>query len=434
MNNKTSLRATAWATLSLILCSGAASGHELNTYIGADIQYSDNSRLLPPPGDVADTWAVPQVRIDYGLQFTNLEGNLRYSAKRTIYDRGTFPDRTDVLGEGTFKWTIADRRLFWNFYQNRNRLTINSRDVDTPDNQTNRSVISTGPVLMLNFGRDSHLQLGATYVDTSFDNGMLVSTKQGQANINYTQSIGARSSVGIFGQYSDTSSDAAILDYKSDRAGVNYTGQGQSWQLELQLGSNHVKRNVGTSFRGTFASAEFTRTTQNTVWRLSATQELTDSALGLSLDQSVENPLDNGDGNFGASDIIERRRYEASTVLNFGEGKSTLDVGAWLDQQDYQTLPEDRDVTGARAEFRYRTSPRVMLSVRANWTQNQFEMALPAAPSEDYDDASWRFSIRYTPNTRLSLNLWTGGTRRKFDAGTPNVESKPSGLIVEYRI
>lgn len=416
----------------LVLTIGpeAALSHELNTFIGFEYEYSDNMRRLPPPSEMDDSRLSPRIEIDYLLDYADFDATLAYSASREIYDKESFEDRTDVLGEGTFRWAIASSRLFWDFYQNRNRLTIDSQETDVPDNQTERNVIRTGPVLQFQSGRQVFM-LSANYVDTSFDSATLLETSQRQYRGLYRLPVSATSEFELEATHADVESDNAVLDYTSERYGVTFRGQGQKHRYAASVGYNAIDRDAGTSFSGVFTSAYYMFEADAFTFRISASRELTDSAIGLSLNDAVADPLNNGDTDFDLSDVVERGRYEATFEYGVPAGRASFGLTAYLDRHDYQTLDEDHDSKGATFTFGYALSPRLDFGYRVEATREEFEL-LPGVPDESYDDVEHRIDLRYRPNSRLTFDLWGAEGEREFVSGDPSLEESRGGVTVSW--
>ncbi len=411
--------------------------HELKTTIGINTEYTDNSRQLPPPDELKELTVTPSLAINYKLEYPSAEANLRYRVARTDYRKDTFEDRTDFTGEGSLQWSIIDKRLSWNFYQNRNRLRIDSLNVDTPENETERNVMRTGPTFQLNFGRDGYLQLNAAYVDNSFDNGRITNSSQVQYGFASSQSVGARTKMGLTGRRSDIEFDNDQFNYKSDRIALNISGTGQSYKYDVNFGRNFIKRDSGEKNSGPFVSLSLGVTRGDSVWNFSANQELTDSATGLSLDSNVSNGLNNGDANFDSTDVVQRSRVEFSYTNQLIPDRLSASLNVAYDEQDFQTLPQDQRSEGAGVSVQLNLSRRMISSYRYNRSKEKLEAAPLSVNGEESVHEIHQIDFRYNVNPKLDIVLSFLHDQRDYEFGLRGIRDYKefsSALSLEYQL
>ncbi len=417
----------------LLFLMADSSAHELTTTIGLGLEYSDNIRRVIREEEEADIVVSPTVSVDYLLEYPEFEATLAYTASVVDYRRNNFDGRTDLVGEGRFRWTIVPRRLFWNFYQNINRLAIDSLDVDTPQNQTDRSIVQTGPAFMMNFGRNSYFRLDASWVNSRFDSGRLAESTQNQYRVEYIQGIGSNLQVGITGQYADVEFDNNVLDYTDSRVGFAVRGTTRNTTYSLDIGPDRIDRSGGASTSGFFIVLSASLTRKNSNWEITANRQLTDSSTGLTLAGNLGNNLQNGDIGFDEADVVERTRYEAGWDYELVPGRSTLNINLYFDKRDYQTRNSDQDTLGARLEYRYRFSRRLSAGYRYEWAQDK--RALDDFSGEEQSILRrHRITLYYQPNQRLNMTCWISDGRRDFSPTDRDYQEFSAGLTVGYRI
>jgi hypothetical protein len=418
------------AALTTFSCSLQA--HELTTTISLDFEVSNNSRLVHGRDKVSDSLTTPALNIDYKLMFTNLAATIRYSLSRREYRDDTFDDRNDVLGEGTFRWTILTDKLFWNFYQNSNRLTIDTGIADSENNRTQRNVMQTGPEMKLKFGRNSFLTFNIDFVESSFDRGNLTRSNQAMFGARYQQGIGARTQVGFSGQYSDVKFDDKILDYTNERLGIDISGTGRRFQYELSFGPNTIRRNSGDSVSGAFLSFKASISSPNTTWGLSANRQLTDSSTGLTLNSNVANGLNNGDANFDSKDVVERSRAELSYQYKIVPDRITLGFNVFFDRQDFKILPRDREIRGANLDFTYRFTNNLSSTYRYEWEYQDYAESITS--SQESVRRSHQLDARYTPNQKVIFILWISDNQRDFSTANRDYLEFVGGVTLQYKL
>ncbi len=424
------LRPKGLLPLVFLLAVLPAQAREMNTWIEIGAEYTDNS-LLVPTGESKDYLYTPRLRVDYMIDNSLLELNLDYEARWTEYDRNTFEDRLDLTGVGDLRITILDRYLFWNAGLNRSRVTLDARDADTPLNETERSVFQTGPEFRLGFGQLAFLTVTADYVETSFDQDQLFETTQGRYGITFIRRLSDALNVTLGAQYIDVSSDEVQLEYEGERYTVGLSGGGERFRYDLTAGRNTIDRNDGSEVAGGFYSARLDLTLRQATWWVASTRELTDSNLGLALNSSPGDALDNGDANAGARDIVDRRRSEIG--LRYELSRSEIRVGATVDEQDFQSLFRDQETYSAFLVLTYNLSPRLRVSLQNDFLDSTFQTS--DVLERTFDESRHVLQFEYRPNDRMTFTLW-GRYRDRSSDDDPleNFDEVGGGITVSFRI
>ena len=163
---------------------------------------------------------------------------------------------------------------------------------------------------------------------------------------------------------------------------------------------------------------------------LNSNRQLTDSQLGLSLNNNIQDVDDNGDGGLRDFDIVERTRHELSLAYN---GTQTSVVYNFTrDHQDYQTLNQDESTQTTSVTLRYRQSASASWSFRMARTTSTFQV--PGAADTRFRQYNRRLTWDVKLNTDLSTQTWIGFDRRRSDAGTTSYKDETIGVRLTYRI
>ena len=413
-------------------CSGGALANEFKTKIGLDIEHTNNSGLVPKGLELHDSEYRPALGIDYTITLANFESSLNYSATRIDYAKNTFADRTDVLGTGTFVWTILDRNLVWNFYQNRSRLKVDSLLGDNPANQTNRDVIQTGPRLSLNFGKNNTLSVNTSYVDSSFTNGITNNSQQGQIGLEYQRTLDSQDSLRLTANAAEVRFDNPMFDYQSQRYGLTFESNPRNFQYAITVGQNSVDRNVGTSFSGAYLSFSVSANRGNSSWSFSGNRELTDSSVGTGVSQNTPGAQLNNDSNLSNTDIVERIRSDISFRTSLSNQRVTLALNLYYDDQDYQTLMQDREVYGFVTDIAYRSTRKLTLSYTFRGTRDTTFNTNTSA-EEESTQVNHRLQGVYRFNPNFRWLLWLENDERNYQSLLRDYDQVAVGLTLEYQ-
>ncbi|XOV86645.1 MAG: hypothetical protein ACFHX7_16950 [Pseudomonadota bacterium] len=424
--------ALALLLLAISVClPGAAHANEMQTFVSLDAERSDNPLLTATGNGLAEVELRPSVRIDYLLDYSSLSANLNYSASQSRFRHETFEDRTEILGTGTARLTIAQNLLYWDFYQNRTRLALESREPLTPNNETRRGVIRTGPQLNWALGARTRLQLGANYISSTFDSGSALETDQMQFSAGLSQQVSAGTNLALNYQQSDADSEVDVLKYKSKRAGVTLSGAGRRYEFSLSVGRSTIDRESGTSVSGAYYASTVSVTLAATRFWFSGTRELTDSSLGLSLNTSPDAAPVNGDANFASQDIVLRERYEALVTRELAQGLITL--GAVYDAADYQNLTRDEVDHTFYLSVQYPLSPRWNVQYKREFRDSSFETVQNLPPS-DFLERNDTLDFVFRPNQRTRFRIGFHNNERAHVLPSESFEEVVVTLMIERRI
>jgi len=408
-----------------------AFANELKTTIGVDAEYSDNSQLLPKGQEVSDTMITPGIDVDYVLDYASFDAQLTYGATREHYTQETFDDRTWIVGEGTFTWNMVDQHLYWDFYQNSNRLMINSVEPDTPDNQTKRHIFVTGPRLRINPDSKKHIDVSANYVSTTFDATTIVDTEQAVGRLVFVNQFSRITSYRIKLEYRDSDCDIqSFCDYTRKRAGIGFTRGTQRWQYSGEAGRNIIDRRFEQRVTGTYGEISARYQTSTFKMDFSATRDVTDSALGLSLNESLSNALDTGDTNFEQTDIVKRTRFEAGFSW-FNNVRSQVHLLLFHDTGDYQTIEEKEITTGGEISLDMGLSPLWSGTLAYRATNDRLETGVP---NQSQRNNRYRMRFRYTPNPRVALTFWLIKQTGSFRLHNSDYTELLGGLGISWQI
>lgn len=411
-----------------LLVAGVVSANELETTLTVTLDYDDNI-FRDRDNEVADLKRTPSLDINYKYDFTSVSAELGYSVRRVDYRDDSFPDRTDFIGQGNLNWSIIDNRLSWVIEHNRNRVSIDNQEAQTPQNEDDRTVVRTGPTIKLLSSNRSELSVNAFYAESNAEETQ--DTEVVNVGVNYTQRLTDTFSLGLFAEVSEIKPEVEAQGYDNDRAGIRFARTSENLNILLEYGKNEVARVSGDENSGPYYSASLIWVTTNGEFSFRANRELTDSSLGLSLNQNVDNGLDNGDGNLGNQDVVDRFHHELSYSHKFQKARFSL--GLTYDEQDFQSLMQDESSEAVRFSFGYDVSRRVSVSYDYNTKKNEFFSGMDQ--KGEFTSELHSLSLQYRINDALSLRFLLKEESREYEQlVVRDYDAAAALMTISYRL
>lgn len=392
-------------TVGFLIYMPAAVANQLETRLRAEIEYSDNVLNLVDDLATSDFLYRPSIMFDYKLDYSILDAHLDYSISPVSYHDDSFPARTDIIGSAEVELTIVDQRFSWILKQTGNRFLVDQQLDDNPVNQINRNVIKTGPKLKQKLG-NYQLNLEVLQSQTSFGNDDFGVSDRTSYEVLLNRQFGRGLTLGITANVTDVEfQEDEMRAYQSERVGFSLNWEGKHLSAQLQFGPSRVDRSSGSSTMAPFVSLGLTRTGRSSEWTLFANNQLTDSATGLSGDGLTQDALNNGDGNFDQSEVIERSRVETHYRLDIIPGKFSTTLTASWDSQDNTDSGDSNRLVNGQFAFSYQFSPRTRFSFSQNYQEGRTISALLVARNERFSLSNSSILFNYNINRKSSLDL-----------------------------
>ncbi len=320
------------------------------------------------------------------------------------------------------QWDIIDQRLSWSATHSRNRQTGDTLQTDTPENQIDRTVFQTGPVLNYRFAGSNTLELGATWADNSFDDDELDSSSQTSVNVKYNRGISPLLEVGVTGNRSEVDVDS--FSYTSQQLTADITARRKYFDVSLSVGPNQVERDDAPSSSSTSYSLSISGANAFGAWSLSANRQLTDTITGLAQSGNLPDPLVNGDTNFDQAANVERTRTEFSYSRTILPKRLTGQLSFSIDEQNFEDEQSDeKNMNGSASLTVYSASQKLSANLHQQWQRTEDQ-----ADTELLYERRTNLDIRYRINANLSLSLFASHVRRDEGPRTPGYQEDSVGI------
>ncbi|MGK0340604.1 MAG: hypothetical protein ACJAYE_000151 [Candidatus Azotimanducaceae bacterium] len=410
--------------------SDKSNAHELTTTIGAKAEYSDNILREDRRYPSDDLLSTLFLGINYEYDFTAVVATADYTARKLNYRDDSFDNRTDFVGTANVDWSIIPKRLSWNFRHIRDRVLTDKRLEDTPANEQDRTTYDTGPQLQLNLGRNSSFLMKGNIISNSTEQASSFRSHQIRGETSYVRPISSYSA-SLNAVTSDVNYDNSAFNYTSKRFSTSLSGAGSVVSWALNIGQNSVKRESSAKTSGLFYSASVDLERNGLTIGINSNRELTDSQIGLSLNDNIQDPLDNGDGNLDSFDIVERIRHELTASQKFQ--RISASYSFTRDIQDFQSLAQDENSQKTSVSISYRQSEKVSWSFRFSRQSSTFQET--GNSDTRYRQYERRLTLTMKLNSKLNATGWVSTNRRSIDAGAiQGYKEEGLGLEMTFRI
>lgn len=330
-------------------------------------------------------------------------GNLQYRD----YLGGDFGDSTRGQLDAMADWHIAPQRLDWVFADSLGVQPVNERQPDTPSNEQQVNVFTTGPTLLLSAGGATRARIELRYRDSYAE-------KSSQFNSHRVSSAGHL--IHDLNSVSQVSANIAARQVRFDHPGATspdyerydiYAGYSRAlsrFNLDLAAGYTKLDLHDGADDdRGALLRAGLRwQPSDRNRFTLDWERQLTDAAETLALQRQTLGvpPTEIALGNATVSpETFLQRRTDLSwehTGTRFGWSLSTF-----LFDRDYSNAPQlDQHGHGIDGTLSWQVRPRLSLGLFGNYRKRHFDL-----PGSTYRDATLGGSVGYQLSQHLSWHL-----------------------------
>ncbi len=319
-------------------------------------EYSDNA--LKTATGAKSEW---RIRSKLGLKYKSdgsvVDTNINLGLISNQYLKNTYDDETYVIGSANIDLIILPSRLSWLFHSTHDRGLSSDYLTDTPDNRVNRSIYKTGPVINLKLSDVDSARLGLSRVFTVFDQETSKDNTRDIANMNWFHGLNSTTRLESDLEYLDVKFDNGGLDYEQVRVGFGVAGSWLKGNYKVKGGLARLRYSDGSKGEGPFYELSLDYQEAGYVADLSAVRRLTDTTVGLTVDDGKPG---SGDSNFGAAKVVWRTRVQSGLQLVMDSERSTLSFLVYFDEENPIQGVQKIKKLGGEIGFNYNFSERTL--------------------------------------------------------------------------
>ena len=379
MSYRIALATAAGMLLAAAAVTPARADPVLDYTIGASLQHSDNINYSATDPVSANVLA-PTLAFNVVEQGATLSATAAGSLEYRDYLGGEFGNELRTLFSGQADWHISPERFDWSFADNVGRQPINALQSNSPGNQQQTNVFSTGPTLRAKFSDVLHglfnLRYTNSYADTTKD---FNSNRLGALGSLLYQLDPANTLSGSLtaSQTRYIESDSKPFDYDREDAYVGYQRTTPAFSLEAAVGYSWLNMRHGDSRSGSLLRGSLH-------WNPSAA-----TSLGVNVDREYSD---------AAQDLV----FTPAQLGNVGIGSGIN--GAVIAPQVYVENRIGFDINHRQDTFQ--------LGIAPFWRKLDYV----GDPLSDQRSAGYYASADYYLRPTFWLDFYAGQERRKYTA------------------
>lgn len=360
------------ALAAALLCAATANAQGIDLAVSVGAYHTDNVRRVSVD---EESQTVGELGLRLGI--ARETGRLNADVSANLAYRNYFDDAygRNLAGgaDATVTYWFAPERFSWVLQDNFGQALIDSRNVDTPDNQQNANFLSTGPDFRFPIGdRTSVLVSGrwsdASYEETDADNQRLSGT------LGLERRLSERSALSVNATAERVEYDNAVLNSNYDRQSgyLAFNTEGARTRLGLQAGYTAL-HDFGDTTDGPLFDVTLTRQmSPRSTLSLNAGTNLTDSAEAMRRDQRITGIELDGGLSILSTDAFQSDYVSIAWALEGVRTSADLAVN-WRSEDHKREVDLNRDSVGATATLTRRIGQRLSATLYGGWTTQDFK-------------------------------------------------------------
>lgn len=327
--------------------------------VGVEAIYSDNSLLTDT--DISDDLQ-QSLLLGFMLQEEgpNVSADITSMVDSRAYRDNTYSDESWYYLNGRVDVTLRPSSLFWVFEDYYSQVERDTLAPGTPDNLVNTNVFSTGPDIYFRINSLNRLHLQNRYMDYRFDDTPTDSQRKSFL-VSWEYSLSSNINLSTNAEYHDAQfSQLEGSDFRRTDVYFRVDGQQHRTSYQFDMGTSNIDREEGDDVSGFLTNIIMrNQFRMDSYFQLDASAQYTDTAQDLlaSNSQSTNQQI-NLVGEQISGDVFYDRRVEM--IYHLGSSINSYQFQLVYRDEDYEILLQDRRTRGARINYIYNYSTRLM--------------------------------------------------------------------------
>ena len=392
-------------------------------------EYDDNVTRVSTNKE-SDVLSVLGTNFTVDLKNSPHYGKADYRLERTTHSKGSFDDETLLTGSLSTRFMLRPNTIFWSLNHTQ-ELTVTDASLNvTPDNTEQRSVISTGPEIVVHPTNRDRFSASSTFKITELENSNNNSDEI-RHSLKWSHQISTLTSSNIVYNYSDVRFDSdKDLNYEKNSILVGLSGQRVYFDYRVAVGSNEVTQSTDESLTDVSYSLDLSKSHHGLVYSLGAKRELSDTSNATTLsDQTGQQSGISGSlpvSNVGVVSVVEQTSLFANiTGMDFTPRIRGNFSVARTESKSKDDLDVDETSTKVTFNLNYQ------MSTRLQWF-SIIQIAQDEISSRDDDTKVLTLGSRYSTPGGLSVGLGLGYEQQDSSDSQFEYDSLTANVKVSY--
>ena len=408
------LRPSVFACCSWLLLYGAHGNAQAVLDADLGLEYSDNITRVPTD-EQTESVGVARLTLGYEVMRPRLEGRVGADLQYRRYLDNTYDN--EVLGgaNALLNWSIVPEHLLWVVEDNYGQIAGDRQLPDTPDNREDFNYFSTGPDVRLPLGARTVAEVSGRWSDIYYETSPQGS-ESALGRLGLVRLLTTESSASINASVEKIRYDEGFDDYRITEGYARYEATGARTTLSVDGGYTTAEHGEKSS-SGPLLRLDLARViTSRSTFTVRAGTEFADTAQAFRLSQTAAGVSPQDQDTVAATDVF--RIYYAYLGLRTERERTSFDVTIYGHEELHETSKElDRERVGLGFGWSRHLSPRMDLSVRADYGKEKFDL-------DDFIFDEWSagaalgWRLTNSVSLRLSVDHFDGdgdGTVRDYE-------------------
>lgn len=413
--------------LLLGLLSNYAAGQQFGGHLSVSSGESDNARKSEDNKleERQDTYEVG-LNAKYNNQF--LSATAEYTGQDQRFAEESQEGRQYVDGASSI--ILGGNADLFDIELKHSRRTLLTApdDLNITTNQDDREIVSAIPRVKKRITDADFLALSADFSRVDYTKNELNNSERVSTEFSWLRSVSKTSSVNLMMQQTDIQyKHFTDADYRYTNSAISYSTQLRKFSYSLTAGYNQSKRDMGDEYSSPTYSFSAQYLASYHSFQLNANRAITDSSIGGGNITSVNlNPTDDGAYNV---DQIERTSAELSWGTQIVCVKCTFGISAYVNQDEYLVLPDERQQKGASISFGYSFSDKTSFSYRISNMEQNFDGMLSG---KDYTYKTQVAELSFDISNGLGVKIFFENEDRESDQNERTYVENFVGAAIFY--
>ncbi|HHJ13947.1 MAG TPA: hypothetical protein ENJ79_06155 [Gammaproteobacteria bacterium] len=380
----------------LLLAAPPALALETDVGVALKVEYSDNIGLTAR--DEQEEWQRGGL---FGFSLVEetpvVSADVRALAEYRNFRNNTFSDDWRGDGSVSLAWHMLPQRLSWEVEDYFVTLLQDTQAPDTPGNQINTNVFSTGPLANIRFSATHRAELGARYSRFSYEDRASDSDRM-RGLASYFRRLRPAVEASLNGMVENVQfdQDALVPDYLRGDLFLGASSGNPLNTWTVNAGLSYIDRERQKDVDGFLARAVWRRYFRATSYvDINAYAQYTDTGLNLLTAGGQQRILTTASEQVSGDLFYDKR---AEFIYHLGLGQSSIDASFQLREEDYETQPLDRETIGGRLSYSMNRSTALTSSVYVQYLRYDY-----TDDDRTDDDVRAGLSLNYRFSRSLSL-------------------------------
>jgi hypothetical protein len=329
--------------------------------VGYSAEHSDNIALVS--SNERSDW-IHSLLTGFAYQEKTIDLVARVQAQATYnhYQKNSFGDQTLLDLNSSAVWTVSPQRFLWTLEDNYRQGLVDSTGVNTPTNQTNVNVLSTGPDVYLRFTPVHTLALGARAGDV-YTGRVDADNKRFSGSAGWLYQSSSITTLSLNYQALGVRYENSTLnnDYAREDVFFRVDSRPSRSQYRLDLGTTHINFDRGNDVSGTLARLSWIRqSTPVSSFGASISKESLNTGTDVLAATTTVSPAPETAGGQGATSgqtsIVTGDVYttKGGTIFYNHRGSQLgAQFQAGRRELDFETTPQDSKETNGSLQIDY---------------------------------------------------------------------------------